>query len=525
MHAPAPRIATLVAAVGLVFASGGSAAEQALSAFADTGVAFGIEPIAYHNYYWLEQPCTDTPGVSVAPKSLPTPTAEEPLAVGDSHADDFSARLAALEQKYANLDHAHGSLETAVMDQLRPRSNGSTMQTSGRMHVDVWGFPGDSPGVNGFETGDNALSPQDQITFRRLRFGIGGTVWKTMVYEIDVEFADASNAEFRDAYFGFRDVPWLQKVLIGYQKRPYSLDQLNSSNHNVFMERPFMAEAFNRDVRRLGIQSWNVSDDLAWNWRYGVFNQARIQGNGTYTSDHWQAQLAGRLANTVWYDHCSNGRGYAHWALSGTWADTDGNATTLNYAGSGRNAARFTTRPEARTFSLWLDTDVIDGAVDYTLLGVENVVNVGALQFVGEYQHVWVDRDANSQLEFQGGYLYVSYFLTGEHIPWDRETGTIGRVHPFENFFVVDTCRDGVRCGWGAWQVAARYSLADLSDNDILGGIGESFTAGVNWHWNPWARMQFNYIYGNIWDNAENAAGGIDFGDYHILGARFMVDF
>ncbi|HEY3392145.1 MAG TPA: porin, partial [Lacipirellulaceae bacterium] len=84
---------------------------------------------------------------------------------------------------------------------------------------------------------------------------------------------------------------------------------------------------------------------------------------------------------------------------------------------------------------------------------------------------------------------------------------------------------DGVRSGCGAWQVAARWSYGDLADDDILGGVGESFTFGLNWLWNPWARMQFNYIYGDIHDNALNAAGGVDFGHYHILGTRFMVDF
>jgi phosphate-selective porin OprO/OprP len=112
-------------------------------------------------------------------------------------------------------------------------------------------------------------------------------------------------------------------------------------------------------------------------------------------------------------------------------------------------------------------------------------------------------------------------------MPWDRESGTLDRIKPFENFFLVDTCNDGVRGGWGAWQIAARYSKGDLSDDDIQGGIGESVTFGLNWYWNPYARMQFNYIYGKIYDNALNAdpVVSVDFGNYQILGARFMVDF
>ncbi len=508
----------LVAALGVSVASyGGGASIGEGGAIGETSIAYGVNPIAYHNDFWLEGPDFEQP---------------EPIGAGQpraSNRDDelaaLTARLAELELKYTELESMQSDFASNIEGLTRPLSNGTTLRTLGRMHVDYWGFPASSPGINGFETGDNNLSPQDEIGFRRLRFGIRGTIWKTMVYEVDLEFADANNAEFRDAYFGFDEVPWLQKVLIGNQKRPYGLDYLNSSNYNVFMERPFAIEAFNRDVRRAGIQSWNFSDDLAWNWRYGFFNQGQIQGTGIYVSDHWQGQVAGRLANTIWYDECSDGRGYAHWAIAGTWANTDGNANSLNYAASGLNTARFATRPEARSFSLWLDTGLIEGADNYTLLGLENVVNVGAWQWVGEYQHVWLQRDDASELEFSGGYFYLSYFLTGEHIPWHRETGTIDRVIPFENFFLVDTCGDGVRGGWGAWQIAARFSAVDLSDNDIQGGIGRSFTAALNWHWNPWARMQVNYLYGDIYDNAFNAVGGIDFGNYQIVGARFMVDF
>jgi phosphate-selective porin OprO/OprP len=236
-------------------------------------------------------------------------------------------------------------------------------------------------------------------------------------------------------------------------------------------------------------------------------------------------QVAGRLANTIWYDECSDGRGYAHWAVAGTWADTDENQLTENYADNGISGARFRTRPEARSVERWLDTGVIPGAEHYSLLGWESVVNVGPVQVVGEYQNVWLDRQGDSALQFHGGYVYAAYFLTGEHMAWDRETGQLDSAVPYENFFLVDTCRDGVRSGWGAWQLAVRWSYGDLSDDNIQGGIGESVTFGVNWLWNPWARMQFNYIYGNIHDNALNAAGGIDFGDYHILGTRFSISF
>ena len=154
---------------------------------------------------------------------------------------------------------------------------------------------------------------------------------------------------------------------------------------------------------------------------------------------------------------------------------------------------------------------------------LEDERNAGPFQFTAEYQNVWMSREAGfgDDLSFGGGYFYVSYFLTGEHIPWRRESGTLGRVKPFQNFWAVRTCDGPCAAGGGAWQVAARYSRGDFTDEDVFGGVGESFTFGLNWYWNANARMQFNYLTGRI----DNRFATLDSGDYSIFGSRFMIDF
>lgn len=518
-------VRTLFAFLVAGLMAGGVQAAEPIS----TTVAGGyhLEPIAYNN--WLAQDDSVPELAAPLDSGSSDSDSEEELSVLerlDALEELLEEKYEAQEEKYEELDEAHSDLKSSLKGYAKSGHGGATMKVNGRIHADMWNFPGDSPGVNGFESGDPAISPQDRIGFRRMRFGVKGDLPYNMRYKIEMEFAGGNKVEFRDAFLGWEEIPVLQTVLIGNQKRPYGLDHLNSSRYNVFIERPFVIEGFNQDARRFGVCAYGVSDDLAYNWRYGVYNQRLIQDEGNYISDHFQGQVAGRFANTIWYDECSEGRGYAHWAVSGTWADVDGNADDDNFADSGINEAQFRTRPEARTDQRWLDTGRIADANDYQLLGLEGVVNLGALQFVGEYQNVWMDRSGASELNFHGAYAYVSYFLTGEHIPWDRETGCLGRVQPFENFFLVDTCRDGVQGGLGAWQIAARYSYADFADDDIQGGEGESFTAGLNWHWTAYSRMQFNYIYGDIHNNALNAAVGAPaFGNYHILGTRFMVDF
>lgn len=443
-----------------------------------------------------------------------------------SSSSSLESLSASWDEKWAAQEETNDDLASAIKKSVQSGSSATkSMKVSGRIHLDYWGIPDSSPGINEIETGTPTGSPQDRVGFRRLRFGVGGDVNPNMGYRIEMEFAGGESSEFRDAFISLKDASFLQTVIIGNHKRPYGLDHLNSSRYNVFLERPFVIESFNQDARRLGISSNGVSEDQAWNWRYGVWQQRLIQDEGNYISDHLQGEIAGRLANTWWYDETSGGRGYGHWAVSATFAHPDGTTggdpADLG-ASRSQNEARFRHRPEARTDKRWLDTGRIAGADWYEMVGFEKVINIGSLQIVGEYQTLFMQRDAGfNDLLLHGGYIYAAYFLTGEHMPWKRSTGTLDRIKPFENFFLVDRCCGGHGTGWGAWQVAARYSYADFNDEDVLGGIGQSVTLGLNWYWNANTRLQLNYINGNIDNMGATALGG----DYDIVGARFMIDF
>lgn len=217
-----------------------------------------------------------------------------------------------------------------------------------------------------------------------------------------------------------------------------------------------------------------------------------------------------------------SGRGYAHFGVAGTLAFPDGKTSA--------NQAFFDAKPEARTGSDWLDTGLIAGAESYTLVAAESVFNVGPLQLAGEWMNIRLQREAGfgSDVQLNGGYVALSYFLTGEHIPWNRTLGVIGRVEPFENFFCVNTCDGGKASGLGAWQVALRLSRADFNDHEIRGGVGESLTLALNWNWNAHTRLQFNYLFGRIEDRRTtltNDMTPIVSGNYQIMGTRFMIDF
>ncbi len=425
--------------------------------------------------------------------------------------DELDERFEEIEEALEEQGESIESIDSQIPNFVVSGHKTPKMKFFGRIHLDYWAFPRADLGIETLE-GEN---PQDRVQFRRMRIGVSGDLNDNMFYKYEGEFAGGEATSYRDAFIGFKNSDLFNTIIVGNHKRPYGLDHINSSRYNVFIERPFIVEAFNQDSRRLGISSNGFTEDEKFNWRYGLWNQRLTQTSAGYVGDHYQPEVAARIGYVPWMDKASGGRGYAHFGLSGMYGVPDGRTTTAD------NDARYRTRPEARSSSRWLDTGRISGADQNMLFGLESVFNVGAFQFTGEYMRANVDRlDAvGEDVAFEGGYLQVAYFLTGEHTPWNAQTGQLGRVKPFENFFSVRDCDCNVQRGLGAWQIAARYSWADLTDKDIIGGEGESLTLGLNWWWNPHARMQFNYIAGEI------ERDPIASGNYNIVGVRFMVDF
>jgi phosphate-selective porin OprO/OprP len=425
----------------------------------------------------------------------------------------LDSRLKAIEGEFKK--QADAAAKKKAEDAEKP-----TLRWTGRIQADYWAFPQTSAGANAFENGDPNESVADRFLFRRLRIGVQGNIPDNMLYKLEVDFGHANDPQLKDDYIGWEDLPVLQTLLIGNQKRPYGLDSIHSSRYTIFLERPMIIDAFNADYRRFGIASYGVSQDQAFNWRYGVYKSQDIQNVGTVLStpfvEDYQAELAGRLANTFWYDELSGGRYFAHWGIAGTAASTDPTAPASS-------TAHFFSRPEARTESRWLDTGVIAGANSYQLMGLEGVFNYGPLHIEAEYQQVWMQRIAVPDVQFSGGYVYVAYFLTGENMVWDRKTGQLGRVQPLTNFFRVRTVDDVIASGWGAWQVAARYSHADLTNLDVRGGIGNEGTVSLIWYFNAHSKLIFNYLFGEIHDR--RPVDGLTSANFSILGMRLAVDF
>ncbi|MFZ0486091.1 MAG: porin, partial [Arenicellales bacterium] len=93
--------------------------------------------------------------------------------------------------------------------------------------------------------------------------------------------------------------------------------------------------------------------------------------------------------------------------------------------------------------------------------------------------------DGLSSLRFDGWYAYASWLLTGESRNYDPGDGTFGRITP----------RHSVgQGGPGAFELGLRFSRLDLTDDDVIGGVEDNLTLGLNWYATPNVRFMANYI-------------------------------
>jgi len=317
-------------------------------------------------------------------------------------------------------------------------------------------------------------------------------VFHDWFYKTQVDFA-GNEVSLKDFYLGYSGFDALN-VTIGNQKEPFSLEELTSSKYITFMERG-LPNAFSPG-RNTGI---SVSTKAyRWGLQAGYFFDG-IENENSPGKDGWGA--TGRL----------------HFAplLSENSVVHIGGAAS--YRGSGdSDEIRFRERPESHVTSTRLvNTGTLTGYDNQTLLGAEAAAVFGPFSLQGEYIQANVD-DGGVDPDFNGWYVNGSYFLTGEHRPYKASNGTFGRVKPKS---VVG------KGGYGAWELAARYSSIDLTDSGIEGGKESNLTLGVNWYATPNIRFMGNYIYAltDPTSVVEYPTAGDE--DVNIFQVRGQIDF
>lgn len=407
----------------------------------------------------------------------------------------------ALSQKAQEEKGKDTDFDVFWKDGLRFQSKDGSfkMQLGGRIHVDWGEIDGDNPMVGNIEAAEGNTLDGSGVEFRRARLDVAGTIYDSVDFKAQYDFA-GGDADFRDVWLGLREVPFVGSIRAGHQKEPFSLEELTSSNNITFMERA-LPNAFSPG-RNTGLLLRNAVLDQRITWGIGVFEDVDDTGDSFNDFEDWNATA--RVTGVPWY--VEDGTRLLHLGLSYTHQFREEDVEE-------DDQLRFRQRPESHLTDARIVNTGRFAAADVDIVNPELALVFGPFSLQGEYFYTSTDAEAAGDPKFDGYYVFGSYFLTGEHRPYSMSNGAFGRVRPKTNFHPT-------KPGWGAWEIAARYSNIDLNDEGINGGEADNITLGLNWYLNPNVRWMFNYVNSDLEDRA-----GVDDDSLNIFQTRMQINF
>jgi len=379
----------------------------------------------------------------------------------------------------------------------------------------------------------------DGANFRRARFGIDGKLFRDFDYTLIYEFG-GSGAE--DA--GHIQEAWIQytalkpfRIRLGAFEPNIGLAAATSTSGMALLERPSSAEiarnvAAGDSRSALQVQAnglWGEGDTgIGTRWFFSTAltgnTVGTINSTGSSNAQPFDEQTAwiGRLAiapfaATDWQAHL--GVNYQR-----VLQPNDAGA-----AASPRYPVQLRERPELRIDGTRLiDTGALD-AKSVSVLGGEAAFGFRNVLLEGEYFKYDIDRRGSTlrNPKFDGWYLQGSWVLTGETRVYNPTEARYDAPKPNYNFSPDANA-------WGAFELAARYSVVNLNDNagalgtatpvgGIRGGEQKITTVGVNWYLNPTIRLMLDYQ--NVDVNRLNAAGVQIGQSYNAVAARAQFSF
>jgi phosphate-selective porin OprO/OprP len=348
---------------------------------------------------------------------------------------------------------------------------------------------------------------QNGVNARRARIGLLGTFAGDWDYGLIYDFGGTQDGTGQlenafVAYKGFKNV-YIQG---GYIDVPYTLDEATSSNNMMFMERA-------------------SAQTIAVNLAAGDFRAAF--GLNTYSDWWWLGSyVTGPTSGTTHSNRPQYGATARGVVLpfnnqTGTLligADAEFLFDTGGVAGT-NTLSTFNDRIELRIdpgTNALLSTGALANVKGAQVFSGEAAAQFGSFYAQGEYFDYSINRlNGLSDLHFNGGYVQASYVVTGEQRKYNNASGSFGGINP--------TNPASWGGGWGAWEIAARYSQMTLNDQTVLGGEEKSTTVGVNWYVNQNIRFMFNWVHGQV--DKRNLANADIGAHYDAFGMRTQLAF
>ncbi len=393
--------------------------------------------------------------------------------------------------------------------------NLNCVSLTSRVHFDAGGY--------NYRPNTAATAPQrldDGVNVRRARIGVIGKFLGDWNYALIYDFGGASDGFASTAsvggtavgflpggalsgienaylsYTGFK--PFGGKLAIegGVMDLPYTLDEASSSNDIPFMERAASGIAATNiaagDFRSTVGARWYT--DTFWAGAYAtgpttgaIHSASSVNPPGTTEQFGVVARAAGQIVSGK--DYSLHIGGDAQWLIQ-----------PPHNLIAGTQTLTLSDRPELRIDPTTLvSTGALAGVSGAQVYSAEAAATYGPLFFQGEYFWFNVERNAFAPLpglKFQGGYAEATYILTGESRHYNPASASYGGVVPANPFSLTGG-------GWGAWEIAGRYSTMDLNDrlgtaSGVAGGRQTIYTLALNWYVNSNVRLMFDYLHGDV---------------------------
>lgn len=446
---------------------------------------------------------------------------------------ELEARLAAIETQLEDLKEStaadsadirriQGEAPRVTLDNGRP-----TIATAdGSFRASIRGLV--QFDAASFDEGDNAavVDLSDGTNFRRARLGVEGVIARDWNYNLTAEFGGSASesAQLNQAwieYAGWRPFEGVSplRLRVGAWATPINLEDATSNTEHLFLERPAAAELARSIAAgdgRTGVGAFINGD--RWSLS-SVLTGGVIGGTGEFD------EQSGYIARAAFLP--LRGQDHAvHLGVNTTGAfelaDTAaGPATT--------QSVRLRERPELRVDGTrFVDTGVIaaDGIAQY---GVEVGGYWRNFYLAGEWLDFEIDRaGAGSDPSFDGWYVQGAWTITGERRAWNGANGGFQGIRPANAFAPASG-------HWGAWEIAARYSVLDLNSDagaagapTPIGGLrgGEQIitTLGLNWY--PHRAVRFLLDFQDVEVERLDGAGAptLD-ADYQAIALRSQLSF
>lgn len=341
----------------------------------------------------------------------------------------------------------------------------------GRIHADASYSSGDDDLVKrGTST---HIEANDGTEIRRGRIEMIGTFWKDWDFKSQWDFADnvVGTKDLFIQYSGLKDF----QFTAGQQKQAFSRELQESSNDMLFMERSLM-NALNEPTvdRAIGLNVGYFQKD--WTGQIGIYGEPVDANKENNKADE------GWGISTRWtYAPINEKTNVVHLGVAGNHREPN----AANQV-SGLNELRLRSETSHMSNLYLIDTSSdIKNVNSINMVGLEANWLYGPFTVGGEYTQMWLDqKDGSDNAEFNGWYTEASYTLTGESRKYKH--GKFYKLKPKQDF----NLKNGT---WGAWELATRYSEADLNSGNIKGGQMSMLTVALNWYLNDNIRFMADY--------------------------------